>query len=238
MKDFEDIDDLTLLAYVDGELDLEQRERVVKAMETDSTVRERVYKLRHTKDLMNLGFSHAEPPTATNEHPKSTQGWSWISLAASLVIISASFGFGYWSHLFLSKDDTAQLAAQAEPVRIVLHISHSNPKHFRAVFAYIEDFIREHDGREDQIEIVANAQGLDLIREDISPYREQVNTLIRNHPNVHFIACANAIRELAIKGVTPRFNPSIPTHRPAFDHLLERVQQGWTYIKVDGLVET
>jgi hypothetical protein len=45
--------------FVDGQLDAAHNEKIIKAMEDDLEIRERVYQLRRTKDLMKLGFGDA-----------------------------------------------------------------------------------------------------------------------------------------------------------------------------------
>jgi anti-sigma factor RsiW len=52
-------DDQALGSFVDGLLDAAHTGKIIKAMEDDPEIRERVYQLRRTKDLMKLGFADA-----------------------------------------------------------------------------------------------------------------------------------------------------------------------------------
>jgi anti-sigma factor RsiW len=53
------LDDQALGSFVDGLLDAAHTGKIIKAMEDDLEIRERVYQLRRTKDLMKLGFADA-----------------------------------------------------------------------------------------------------------------------------------------------------------------------------------
>jgi len=58
---------------------------------------------------------------------------------------------------------------------------------------------------------------------------------MRERNNVHFIACAYGIRLLHERGVEPNIIEGISTDKTAMDHIIDRLQSGWTYIKVDSL---
>jgi len=53
-------DDQALGSFVDGLLDAAHTEMIIKAMEDDPQIRDRVYQLRRAKDLMKLGFGDAD----------------------------------------------------------------------------------------------------------------------------------------------------------------------------------
>jgi intracellular sulfur oxidation DsrE/DsrF family protein len=73
----------------------------------------------------------------------------------------------------------------------------------------------------------------------MSPLRARINNLIQAHDNVHFIACANAIKQLRATGTEPRIIQGVQTDTTAFDHIVSRLQGGeWKYIKVESLPET
>lgn len=57
------LDDQALGSFVDGLLDAAHSEKIIRAMEDDPEIRERVYQLRRAKDLMKLGFGNASTPS-------------------------------------------------------------------------------------------------------------------------------------------------------------------------------
>lgn len=66
-------DNQALGSFVDGQLDAAHTEKIIKVMEDDPEIRERVYQLRRAKDLMKLGFGDAStrPGNTAKEKPRN-----------------------------------------------------------------------------------------------------------------------------------------------------------------------
>ena len=209
-------------------------------MEQDAGVREHVYQLRRAKDLMKLGFGTAQAPTRTLPVLKSRRWYPGsFGVTATVMFLLISLGSG-----FLGYFGGKQLAGQAVPTvahqrmdRVLLHISEADPEQFSAALDYTRKFLKEHKDSGGWIAVIANAGGLDLLREGGSPFEQQIIALIREHDNVHFIACANSIRQLRRKGVEPVIIENVDSSMPAMDQIIRHVQEGWTYIKVKSLVK-
>jgi len=232
--DKETWDDLTLTAYIDGELDDATHNAVLSAMEYDKALSERVCRLRRTKDWMHAGYSSALPPQRTlpKQHPSARLLRN--GLAASFIALAIGIGSGLLGYVCAERGATT-LAENADPNRIVLHIDDSDPQHFGQLLDYTEAFLQEHRDSGVQVEVVANAGGLDLLRVDSSPYEQRVKTLTENYTNVQFIACMNAIRNLTAAGIDATLIDDVHTGETAVDHIVKRMNQGWTYRKVDSL---
>ena len=249
MHEFDQIDDHMLGAFVDGELDTASCELILEAMDKDHRIRERVYKLRRVKDLMNLGFKTVQAPKGSrNEFSKRTllprrRTWltRWSGVAASLMLL-VGLGAGYVGYHIgaqLAGESTLTVASaeQQQEDRVLLHISESDPQQFAAALDYTRKFLEEHQSRGGQIAVVANAGGLDLLRAGVSPFEKQIIEMIRDYPNVHFIACANSIRKLRKNAMEPVIIANVDSTLPAMDKIIQHVQQGYTYIKVKSLME-
>ena len=239
MKHTDNIDEQTLDAFVDGQLDPAQRSSVIQAMDHDPDVREQVYQLRRAKDLMKLGFEDARP-TSPGHRGGPTRRYA-VGVAASLAMLGIGFSTGMLGYHYTAHQGsgTALMASAVQPQgsHVVLHIGDSDPDHFAAALNYVDSFLKENAGRGGQIEVVANAGGLELMRSGLSPYQQRVVDMINRHSNVHFIACANAIRNLQLQGIEPRIIKDVDTEQTALEHIVERLQSGWTYIKADALPE-
>ncbi len=243
MEKLNQINDHMLGAFVDGELDTAGCELVLETMDNDSAVREQVYRLRRAKDLMKLGFASARAPTPAVQDFEA-RGWRlprWAGLAASLLLL-VGLGSGYIGYLNgkqLANGSTQTVASAAlkHTDRIVLHISESDPHQFAAVLSYTRDFLDRNKARGAEAAVIAHAGGLDLLRSGVSPYEAEVLAMIREYPNVHFIACANSIRNLRKLGIEPVFDESVDTTLPAMDQIIRHVQAGWSYLKVESLSE-
>jgi len=237
---FDKIDNQMLGAFVDGHLDPAHCEAVIKAMDDDSEVRERVYELRRAKDLMKLGFGKAIAPSGKD--PKTSFWGKCVPAIAAMLVLAVGIAGGWFMQPVLSGQQQAAFLEQAQVNqgdKIIVHISKSDPQQFADALTYTEKFLEEHKGGGHQIDVVAHASGLDLMRADVSPLKQQIVALMDKYDNVHFIACAGAIKVFRQKnGVAPVIIRGVGTDMTAFDHIVGRLQSGgWKYIKVENLSE-
>ena len=233
-------DDQVLNAFVDGQLDIETSESIINEMDKNAEVREHVYQLRRAKDLIRLGFNNPPLPFEVNTSLQQSR-WHHIalSLAASLTAItislgSGAFGFYYAKHKQITVNEISQSTNQQNAERILLHISESNTKEFADALEFTESFLQSHTNSGGQIAVVANAGGLDLLRAGTSPFEKQIRSMMKNYDNVYFIACANTIKYLHEKGINLKFIDKVQTKKPAMDHIIDYVRDGWTYKKVNS----
>lgn len=230
----ENWDDATLTAYIDGELDAARQNAVLAAMEQDKTLSERVCSLRRTKDWMRTGYGSATPPPREMPGRKFTWRNFRGGIAASVMALAISAGAGVLGYEY-GEQGHSTLAETGNPNRVVLHIDDSDPEHFGLLLDYAESFLQEHRDKGAQVEVVANSAGLDLLRVGRSPYEQRVRDLSEKYSNLQFIACMNAIRNLHRRGTDVSLIDDVHTGETAIDHVVKRLQQGWTYKKIDSL---
>lgn len=191
-----------------------------------------------------MASMNARPPSDMDRKP-ANQSWSRRStrIAASVAALAISFGAGmlghqYYSARINSMDEIAAGPLQQQTDRIILHVRESDPVLFAGTLAYAEKFLKAQTVRGRQVDVVAHAGGLDLMRADTSPLKEQILYLMSEYDNVHFIACAGTLSMLREKGVKPDIISGISTDTTAFDYIVERLQTGeWTYIRAESLAE-
>ena len=236
MQDLKDIDDNILGEFVDNELDSASRAHVLEAMKQNASVRERIQQMRRAKDYMKLGFGGAKA-SVSSEPVRSTRHWRLdsLGLAASVLILITGLGLGYFGHSLTLSGNPITPMAQQHADRVLLHISESDPKKFKAVLDYARNFLETNKQAGRQVAVIAHSSGLDMLRDDISPYKQEILDMIRDYNNIHFIACANSIRALRKKGIEPKIIDHIDTSLPAMEQIINHVRQGWSYIKVNSL---
>jgi len=223
-----DLDQLTLNAFVDRELDPEQKRSVLTAMEHDPAVREHVHRLRRAKDWMRTGFGDAGfRPLMASPGPSRF----WPGIAASLVALTFAAGGGLLGY-FCGKHPPALMVRAEDPQHILLHIDSSAPGTFEKVLDYAEAFLAEHQAPGTQVEVVANAGGVDLMRVGGSGFEQRVEALSRRYQNLHFLACANAIDNLRKQGTRVDVLDQVNAGETAIEHIVGRIRSGWKYIKV------
>lgn len=228
------LDELTLNAYIDGELDSEQEGVVLVAMQNDPDIREQVCKLRRARDWMRTGFADArtedQPLPASRERFCSFRA----GIAASLFAVVIGVGGGLLGYTCAERDSLVA-AGQQDPMRVVLHIDDAEPAHFQAVLDYAENFLEANRGSGTQVEVVANSGGVDLMRSGGSAFEGRVMQLSEQYDNLHFVACMNSLRNLKREGINPVMIDDVHVGNTAVDHIVKRLQDGWTYRKVSTL---
>lgn len=235
--------DEKLQMFVDDEMNSSDRAEILEAINQDEQLSNRVCELVQLKDAVRLAYS--EPPASSHQTAASSNttpsGWLNAVAAVLLLAVGATGGWLLYPQLAaLPGAANVALTPQQETEKIILHISKSDPKQFATALAYAEEFLVEHESSSHQIDVVAHADGLDLMRADVSPLKEQIITLMDKYDNVHFIACAGAIKMFTQKnGVAPDIIQGVGTDYTAFDHIVGRLQTGgWQYIKVETLTGT
>jgi intracellular sulfur oxidation DsrE/DsrF family protein len=238
MNSSETFSDEILHAYIDGELDGDTQQCIRTAMQQDSLLRERVTRLHRTKEMMRLAFAGAEPPAQRHRLPTANRRAQAYGIAASFLILALCFGMGILGYKTAPLWDPPVTASVtgSQPDRLVLHIGESDPERFAATLAYAENYLKQHAGSA-MVEVVTNAGGLDLLRPGLSPYDRKVVELMATYRNLHFFACMNSIRNLRRQGVDLELLQNVETGQTAVDHIVNRVVEGWTYVKMDHLPE-
>jgi intracellular sulfur oxidation DsrE/DsrF family protein len=235
--------DEKLQLFVDDEMNSSDRAELMEAISNDDELSNRVCELVQLKDALRLAYS--EPPESAHSasHRDTTfHTYNWLNAVAAVVLLAIGTLGGWLLYPQLGASNEAiNMAAvdQAQTEKIILHISQSDPEQFTAALSYAEKFLTEHQTQGHQVDVVAHAGGLDMMRADVSPIREQIVTLMDKYDNIHFIACAGAIKMYTKKnGVAPDIIQGVGTDYTAFDHIVGRLQTGgWKYIKVESIKE-
>jgi intracellular sulfur oxidation DsrE/DsrF family protein len=230
----DDIDETTLNAYVDLQLDPELQQAVLHAMQSDARIRQRVDQLRMTKDWMRAGFPASRAKPVARARYRGAWHGAGTALSAAVIVLAIGIGSGGLGYLCADTGVFAG-AAQDQPHRIVLHLDESQPERFRAVLDYAEQVLRQHSESGAQVEVVANANGIDLVTSGVSPYEGRVRAMMQQYPNLHFIACANSIRQLRKRGAEALMITDVHDSSTALDHIVSRLRDGWSYRKIDDL---
>ena len=80
------------------------------------------------------------------------------------------------------------------------------------------------------VEIIANEQGLNLLRSDVTQFASEIS-LLQAH-DVVFYACSKTIQRLEERGVAVQLVPHAIADYTALDRVVLRMQEGWTYEKI------
>ena len=235
--------DEKLQLFIDNEMNSSDRAEFMEAISNDDALSNRVCELLQLKDAVRLAYS--EPPEsahAAGHRGAALPTRTWMNAAAAVLLLAsgAVAGWVLYPQFDAANEATNMAALQQQRENIILHISKSDPGQFAAALDYAEKFLTEHEAQGHQVDVVAHAGGLNMMRADVSPIREQIVAMMDKYDNVHFIACAGAIKMYTQKnGVAPVIIEGVGTDYTAFDHIVGRLQTGgWQYIKVETLTGT
>jgi uncharacterized protein len=228
-------DDFRIHAFVDDQLDRDDREEFMRDMEEDTALRDHVCQLRHLKST----FRHAYVDEDTEVRPSPWYKRVGVrhlvanGMAAGLVLL-VGFATGWLMNQSESPLDGAVNLENVQPqaLKVILHIDDSDPAKFNQVLATADDLIGKYERAGVEVEVIANGGGLDHLRSDTSPRARKVSAMMEKHGNLHFIACTKAIQRLEKRGVHVMLIDHTDQAPSAVEHIVKRLQQGWQYIRV------
>lgn len=220
-----------LHAYVDNELEHEDRKRALLRIEADEVARRQVCELQRTKEWVK--FSFAEERAPTRNLPPARRYPRFLQFAATVLLLIGTFGAGWYGHsLRAPASMLADVAGMAGSAHLIVHLGESDEARFDAALRRVEQILVDHADSGVQIEVVANGGGLDLVRTAVSRHIESIRSLIARYDNVRFIACSKGLGRLQQAGQNIELIDGVKSDEPAADHLIERLTEGWTIIRI------
>jgi len=229
--------DEDLHRYIDKELDEESRSRVKAILGEDPSVAARLRGYRSVDQAIRNAFDDIEPPRSSL--PKVPMRVRRRRLAAA-VLLPAGFLAGWLVHSMVSVAEVRESLAGGvsldvqgrEHLNTVFHIDVDEKAAMENVLDRAEAILTGFADQGAQVEVVANGAGLNLLRADTSALASRVRMMMDKYDNLTFVACANTIRRLKAQGVDVLLIDRTHASETAIDHVVERLQAGWTYIKI------
>ncbi|MEJ2171556.1 MAG: hypothetical protein P8X59_02140 [Woeseiaceae bacterium] len=235
MKKDEGFSEEQLNAFVDGELDSEEKSRIYNEAELSPELDRRLCQQRKMKELVRHAYEDVPPPRKRAPFRRS----SFLSrtLVASILLAVGVTG-GLFAHSYLDRQglDGARSGVNAASLHgdvdnFILHVASGEPEQMRAALQeashLLESGSAEHPR---QVEIVANERGINLLRSDITPFAEEIRALSQR--SVVFYACSRTVERLQEGGIEVMLVPEARHGYTALDRVVLRMKDGWNYIKI------
>lgn len=229
-------------AFIDDELDQQDRFAIKEAMQNDTELRARIESLCALKKTVKLSYQQLPvvDGRSSGNYSVTDSRMQHVAMVTVLTVglllgwlARGEYGSGEHSEAYAN---TIQLDTQVaeQSSKVILHVSSSEPDKLNYTLQQISRIIAQYKSHkmDFEIEVVANASGIDLLRDDVSPYKQEIIDVMDRYQNVTFIACNNAIDRLRLQGIEPRFITHTRTGVTAVDQIVKRLQQGWVYLKV------
>lgn len=238
MKKDENISEEQLNAFVDGELESEEISNLLNKAELSADLDQRICKQRKLKEFIKYAYREvpeSTQPLSVRRMPESLFG---LALVATLLLVLGAVT-GVLLHRYIQTEHMpGGLAASVDPDRIVavsenyiLHVASGDPQKMKLALQEAKALLSSKvNGATRQVEVVANEQGLDLLRSDVTQFRDEIRYLASE--KVIFYACSKTIQRLEEKGIVVQLVPEAIPGYTALDRVVLRMNEGWQYIKI------
>jgi intracellular sulfur oxidation DsrE/DsrF family protein len=227
--------DETINAFVDGELDQQDRLDLLEAATHSDELRRRICEVQHLKTLVQGAYpaKRTEPAAVLS---RRTPLFAYAA-AATLGAISLWAGLQLFPTPASFTGNPAVIAEQQSQVkgRVVFHISSGEAADAEQLLEQVELVLTEYQRRGEpvRVEVVANNQGLRLLQVGHSPFSQKIRYLHERFPNLVFAACGNTMERFRSEfGEIVEILPEAVIIRSGVSFVARRQIQGWAYIKV------
>lgn len=228
-----------LNAFLDNELAQDERAHVLAALRDNKTLSDELAQLQQVDALMGLAYQ--DVPTSPHQPRTTRSGISgWMRIAAAFIILLFGSILGWVIHHpnpvtpNLPFTNLSQLDVRNPPDnKILIHINAMDDKRITKVLNDTEQLLSnaKQSGRPLQLEIVANASGLGMLRQG-SPYSERIQQITTANKNVTFLACGFAMENAKLKeGHDIKLIPEAHKIDAALEQILRRLKSGWLYVR-------
>lgn len=230
-------------AFVDDELDSSDKESIKQAMAQDAELYASVNAVCALKKSLKQSYENL-PGKYSSADSNLVAGprVPWSQAVAAVLLLCVGLVSGWYGHSSIQNDPVSasieglQLSPvnMQQPNKIILHVSSSSGDKLEQALFKVEAIIEQyrHSQQSYAVEVIANSGGIDLLRQDVSPYADRIAELMASNDNVSFIACSNALEKLRLRGIEPRLIADTHTGTTAIEQIVKRLQQGWVYVKV------
>jgi len=215
-------------ALVDGELEPEEKSRLYNEAARSEELDQRLCQQRKIKELVKIAYEDVPPPNRGAKPPLTRAGIFGRAIAAT-VLVAVGLAAGFAGHRYIDQEP-GDFAAASVSEKYLLHVTSGEPEEMMAALEYANELLEGDDGNLRQVEIIANEQGLDLLRQDVTPFAAEISAL--QAEDVVFYACSKTIQRLEEKGIRVELVPYTNPDYTALDRVVTRMQEGWHYEKI------
>ncbi|MEJ2455262.1 MAG: hypothetical protein P8103_14045 [Candidatus Thiodiazotropha sp.] len=220
-----------LNALADGSLDAPQSEGLLEEIEQDAELRETLCDIHRLKDMVRYAYAECEPPQRQRRLTDRYRLGASVT-AAALVLFSIGFVGG---RLSLPNDPLAPFELTQvvpQPNKVVLFVGNSDNAKFQQALDRAEQLLIQFHGQGVEVNLVASAGGIDLLRKASSPYLQRIRDLSDSYAALQFVACNNTIAKLVREGKDISLVENAVVKPSAVQFVVERLQQGWSYVAI------
>lgn len=226
-----------LSAFVDNQLDANERTRIISAAHHDKTLAEEIHTLQQYNELIQLAYNDVRPAKAYPDNRNRQPLTYRIAIAASIMLV-CGLVIGWYLAKPLTTENPIQTLAQIDPThlrddKVLIHINVMDTTRIDYALNKTEEMldIAAHKGKPLQVEVIVNADGINMLRAG-SPYSNRIHSLTERYDNVSFLACGFAMENMRLKeGQEVNLIPEAKKVDAALEQILRRLKSGWLYLR-------
>lgn len=226
-----------LHAYLDGELSREESAEVEAAIAVDKKLKAHLDELNQVKTKMSLAYTENIPKPAKAKksylEDKKIPWWTTSKAAAASLILGLLIGSGALKLYMVNNTTDSPFLHQTvaeNSANYLVHLDSDLPEKQQQAIKEIESLLEESDANI-KVDLISNYKGIELF--DIhNPNSKELVSLIKKYPNLTLFACKRALNRALKEGRPITVLPQVEHDKPAIDAVVERLNLGWTYIKI------
>jgi len=242
------LSDEILNAYIDQELDEQEMIRVRALLAQNPGLQRRLNVLQQLKSMVYAAKPVVVAPLSQNNIITRKINRCRAGTAAAVLMIA---GWLMWTLFPLehnlsvnkviaqgiehtSASKLFDSALSHTTLKVVLHIKRNDKQAGETLFNQINTLLAESVRWQIavRIEVLANGDGLALLRQDQSPYAQKVHDIRKRYDNVVFIACGDTIKRLNLSLADLKLFPEVMVVSSVKQQISLRQSQGWNVIQV------
>lgn len=245
MNDEIQFSDEFLNAYLDDELNHSDKTRLLDAVRNDAHLNRRLCQLQRVHNMVQLAYhdiSHIreeqpQPLKKKNRQPR-------FATAATILLIAGALGGWFTHNHFNSQPGLTEIVQELRtnipqagaPWKLIVQVSTNDANRFNILMDETERLLKTAQQNDEKIfiQILANADGINLLKDDDSPTAIRVRDLNRQYSNnLLLTACGQTLKKLKTKNKgIPKLLSEAKIVHSALQQVIEKQKQGWTYIRI------
>ena len=229
-------------SLVDNEFSATERAQILSDLSTNEEDKKRLCHVNNLKDLVNTAYQ--DIPASHYQKQTKIRVNYWVAMVAS-ILVTLFAGLIYQSYIsktpqrivLLDPSGSGQQVSNnlENELRIVFHVSNSTQKNAKDILDDIEGLLQQakEERKNIRVEVVAHAEGLDLLRQRLSTEKKRITQMSHDYPDLTFVACLNTVRRLKVeKGIVVSLIPEAITTKSGVAYIVQRQKEGWLYIQI------
>jgi uncharacterized protein len=227
------ISDELLNSFIDGQITDEERHEILVLLEQNKALAAKVCELQRIKQRVKLAYDQIPVSQLPETVIKKSSYLPRMAAAVAIFCLGILLGTAGLHQIQKNQQSEALVSTDAI-TKVLVHLTSSDSDTGLNTLTNLENMLKEYrkSGQNVRVEVVANGHAINLLRQDTTPFGPLIARLTREYKNLTFAACKNTIDQIQITNDEEiEFIPQARLIESGIVEVIERQQQGWTYIR-------